>query len=547
MKDDKRGKLNYGVAGAVLTGMVILAGILWGIFGGENASRPEGAMETAGESQATISESLVPEEQGAEHASASPEENVSNNYAQLPTFSISDAEVLNVEEDFSLEQYYITERVVATNSYYIDDEGVLWGTGSNEYGQLATGSYGIEEYYEEPVKIAEDVILADASWNGYFCIFLTEAGQLYGVGLNYAGLLLGEGSEDMVYSANEYQKVTEPVLLMENVTYARAGRECIVALKEDKTAYWWGQYAPLTHSHAYPNVMEYYWSLEAQNDNPIKMYAPEPVQIMENCSYITTGTFTGAAISENGELYTWGLNIFGECGTAVEEDDFVRSPVMVLEDVRMVWVETVSFNDDVHSDSDFVHTDFSYPFNTFVLQNDNTLLAAGENIGHRERLTEINGDMVETRMHVFSDSFLPVNLVEYSEEQNREVLSYLSFGMTREEVEALLAEADLEYFSVQEGENFYFCIEDSRYYCYFEEAWYLNEILIQEGGSRDNRFGIGMSLMELEALVEAEGGFLEPVEDETVERYIYGDETQQIQYEFYIYEGFISVLWERKM
>ena len=151
------------------------------------------------------------------------------NTEELPAFYVEDLNTLQIGEDFSLEDYYITSRYTASNHYYIDENGVLWGTGMNDFGQLGTGTYGIEESYEEPVRIAENVLSVDASWNDYFCIYLTEGGELYGVGLNYVGLLLGEGSESEITTQDNFQKVTRPVLLMTDVAYARAGRECIVA------------------------------------------------------------------------------------------------------------------------------------------------------------------------------------------------------------------------------------------------------------------------------------------------------------------------------
>ena len=158
----------------------------------------------------------------------------------LPAFYVEGLDAIRIGESFSLEDFYITSRYTASNHYYIDEDGVLWGIGRNEFGQLGTGTYGIEEYHEEPVRIAENVISVDASWNDYFCIYLTEGGELYGIGLNDAEVLLGEGSESQVYSDYDFQRVTEPVLLMTDVAYARAGMECVAALQNNKFAYWWG-------------------------------------------------------------------------------------------------------------------------------------------------------------------------------------------------------------------------------------------------------------------------------------------------------------------
>lgn len=459
---------------------------------------------------------------------------------EYPTFYIEEENTLQIGDVFSLEDYYITSRYTASNHFYIDENQTLWGMGMNEYGQLGTGTYGVEEYYEQPVKIAENVVSVDASWNDYFCIYLTESGELYGMGLNYAGLLLGKGSEEIRFSHNEYQKVTTPVLLMNDVAYARAGRECVVALQRNKTAYWWGQYAPLTHTYANGGLDDY-WKMEEDEANPVKLFASEPVQIMENCKYITTGTFTGAAISENDELYTWGFNAFGQCGVEVTEDDFIRTPVKVMDDVKMVWVDKIEFSASETAPSDFPRRDMDYLYHTFILTKDNSLLAAGLDLGNKEKITEVSGDILETQLHLYTDFFVPVRAVEYSEAFNRECLNQLKFGMQMDEVEGILRESGLVFFRSVEEEMTSLCVEDSRYYCYFNEKNEFNRLLIQEGGSRDNRFALGISQAELEELVKSAGGVLTK-ESDTI--YSFSDNENQIKYEFLIYEGSISVLWE---
>ena len=466
----------------------------------------------------------------------------------LPGFYVADLDDLQIGDSFSLEDYYITSRYTASNHYYIDEDGVLWGIGKNEYGQLGTGTYGDEEYYEEPVKIAEQVVSVDASWNDYFCIYLTKDGELYGIGENYVGILLGKGSESATYSNDTYQRVTEPVLLMTDVAYARAGRECIVALKSDQTAYWWGQYAPLTHTHNLDP--RDYWKVEEDPFNPAKMLAVEPMKIMEHCRYITTGSFTGAAISETGELYTWGFNVFGQCGTPATEDDFVRTPVKVMDDVKMVWPDRIYFSEPLRLSSEYVKWETDYSYATFVLKADDTLLAAGLDLGDQEKVTELNGDLVETQTHLYSDSFVPVRAVEYSVDNILKTLNELEFGMAIEEAEEILNSAGLRTFRVDEsvygeGYNTGLCALYNQYHCYFNNQGGLDKITIQEGGSRDGRFTLGMSLSDLEKAVEEAGGYLTKSESDTSwDVWLYQDQEQQIQYEFSVYEERVSVVNE---
>ena len=495
-----------------------------------------------------VEENVKTEEPGEESADEFDEENADTDVANseeaeaFPVFYVEDLNTIQIGESFSLEDCYITSRYTFSNHYYIDENKVLWGTGKNEFGQLGTSTYDMEEYHEEPVKIAENVISVDASWNGYFCIYLTEGGELYGIGLNHSEVLLGEGSESPVYSDYDFQKVTEPVLLMTDVAYARAGRECIVALQNNKTAYWWGQYAPWTHTYAGGSYEEY-WKLEEDASNPLKMFAAAPKKIMEQCKYVTTGTFTGAAISESGELYTWGFNVFGQCGTPVTGDDFVRTPIKVMDNVKMVWPDRIVFSDPISQSSEFERWETEYIYNTFVLTEDNRLLAVGLDIGDKEKVTQVNGDLEETQTNRYNDDFVPVQVMEYSANNNLTILSKLEFGMSIEEVEEILSSANLHTFRIDESAGL--SAQNNQYHCYFDDQNQLVRIRIQEGGSRDRRFVLGMSFSDLEKAVEEAGGSLMKAEsDNLYESWFYRDQEQQIRYEFDVYDGSISALDE---
>lgn len=448
---------------------------------------------------------------------------------------MEDLDSLAGGKSFSIEDCYITNRRAAGGRYYVDENGVLWGTGRNGYGQFGTGTYGFEEYYEEPVKIAENVVSVDVSENGYFCIYLTNSGELYGVGSNCGGILLGEGSEVTQYSVEDYQKVTEPVLLMTDVAYARAGRECIVALQTNGSAYWWGTYAfraLFRENYFY----EDFWRLDEDDTNPVKMYVCEPRKIMDDCVYITTGTYTGAAINEAGELYTWGLNLFGQCGVPMTEDEYIRKPVKVMDDVKMVWMERIAFSDPEVESTRFVEQSTQYVYNTFILTKDNTLMAAG---------------LKEPYTEQYGDSFVPVRAVEYSAELHLQILRKLEFGMSVEEAENVLNNAGQQFSRTTREHPYHpeveaacLCAENNQYWCIFDDQNRLESILIWEGGSRGGRFTCGMSLSDLRETVEDAGGELA---EGTHGNYIYEDGSQNIMYSFHVNEEVLTIVWEMVM
>ena len=475
------------------------------------------------------------------------------NAKDLPAFYIRRAEDLQINSPFRIEDHYITDRVTVCNHYYIDGDGVLWGSGYNENGQLGNGSYEInfDKGKFDAVRIAEHVISVDADRNNNFCIYLTDDGKLYGMGLNMAGLLLGKDSVKQVYDNDDNDRVCTPVLLMENVRYARAGREAIVALQEDGSVYWWGQLRTTTST--FDTSYEEYWTVEEIPDNPAKMMYLEPHKVLEHCVYVDMNAWNGAAITETGDLYMWGLNVFGQCGVSKSENvhDFVRAPQKVLENVSMVWLGAIRQNDDgIHTEQE--HLDWEvhfYSFDNFALLQDGTLLAAGENLGKDSVMTVVDGDIYQPTSHRASFGFVPVRTVVYSTEHNREVLSQLTWGMTREEVRTLCTDAGLQFFV--SGEDDGIDIEDSRYLCYFAEDGGLKGIVIQTGSSRDERFTVDeTTLEEVQQIVADAGGtrmLITPAGDNPWEVWKYEDTMQGITYWFTVSQGKITVITEEQL
>lgn len=359
-----------------------------------------------------------------------------------PMFYSLTPEVTDYKE-FSIADYYITNKVTGPDRYYIDENSDLWGYGYNRYGQLGNGRAD-DSFTEEPFKIASDVISVDGSCNGYFCIYLTEDGDLYGMGSNMLGLLGQEYDKQIYYMVEDYKKVTRPVLLMEDVAYARAGMQSIVALKKDGSVWWWGQYSCTYSTRPAPET-DLYWVPEADENNPVKMLFNSPHKLLDNCVYATTGNWRGAAIDENGDLYMWGLNLMGECGAPVSGDDYIRRPQKVLEDVHMVWPETIQWNSTKEAAVNSPEYRAEYVFNTFVQLKDGTMLAAGKGLGEKEKTTAVTGDLEVEAVHKYSDSFVPVEIQKYTKGAIKKKLEELKLGMRMEDVEDFLRQNGITY------------------------------------------------------------------------------------------------------
>ena len=75
----------------------------------------------------------------------------------------------------TIEDYYMKSCGDQFNLYTIDEDGVLWGSGHNEYAQIGLG-YADEEFHEKKSKIAEHVVHVDYSQKD-FVVYLTEEGN----------------------------------------------------------------------------------------------------------------------------------------------------------------------------------------------------------------------------------------------------------------------------------------------------------------------------------------------------------------------------------
>jgi Alpha-tubulin suppressor and related RCC1 domain-containing proteins len=325
----------------------------------------------------------------------------------------------------TIEDYYMKSCGDQFNLYTIDEDGVLWGSGHNEYAQIGLG-YADEEFHEKKSKIAEHVVHVDYSQKD-FVVYLTEEGKLYGLGNDSTYMLLQHTEmpvEDLAYPTKRY--VTSPALLLEDVSYARCGRDDVVALKKDGTVWTWGMI----------------WNYQSTG-----YCITMPQQILTDVKMITGGWFNHAALKEDGTLWTWGYNFSGNCGT--DKATMIETPVQVAEDVQRVWTGLLNYSAKEDDITDMEEFGNDYVDNTIIEKTDGTFYACGMGVGDKSVVLPQYYEVSELDT-VCSSEFL---LLDWNEEMlDRKQREYIERKESQSEEavlarknEALLEEIDKNY------------------------------------------------------------------------------------------------------
>lgn len=244
------------------------------------------------------------------------------------------------KKDTSIVEQNEYQTKVGEGTKYEIIDGKLYGCGWNDWGQLGQGTVeDISILHEDPILIADSVVHVDTCNNGT-TVFLNDKGQLYGIGNNISGQLGVPIGETERYNRDE-KFVTTPTLITDNVKYVVVGSDFIVILKRDGNLYVMGDdnKGQLGDGPAESNVEGHY----------IYGYTPfsyEPKHVMGGVSYIACGNNTIAAIRNNGELWMWGDNTYGQVGNKIvgpkgsSTTNFsVTKPYLTMKQVKNVRFE----------------------------------------------------------------------------------------------------------------------------------------------------------------------------------------------------------------
>ena len=195
---------------------------------------------------------------------------------------------------------------IAAGAYHVlvlKNDKSVWAWGANNYGQLGTGVYTPSSV---PLQIPGfDNVIAIAAGDDH-SLALKSDGTVWSWGLNDQGEL-GTGSTNPSTSATPVQVTS----LTDVVAVAGGGYKFSLALKSDGTVWAWG------------------YNQWGQLGNGTYAQSSVPVQVSNLSGIISIAVHGGqghaAALRNDGTVWTWGYNLFGQLGNG----DYLNSNVPV--------------------------------------------------------------------------------------------------------------------------------------------------------------------------------------------------------------------------
>ena len=223
----------------------------------------------------------------------------------------------------------------------IDENGNLYSWGSNTYGELGLSSAG---QYPTPTKIMEGTKFIEicAGYTNSFAI--DEEGNLY-----FSG-----DSEGVLYDVR-YQYGF--VKIEAGVKFKKISIDMNYALALDVEGHLWtwgsNQYGKLGDGATYDDCR----------------YRCELKKIVENVKFneICAGRAGGAAIDENGNIWSWGENKIGQVGEGTISE-YIATPVKITSNINFVKVQmdrtyrmVLSDEGDIYVCGRFANKNYSVP------------------------------------------------------------------------------------------------------------------------------------------------------------------------------------------
>jgi alpha-tubulin suppressor-like RCC1 family protein len=223
----------------------------------------------------------------------------------------------------------------------LKNDGTVWSWGSNGYGQLGDGT---NTDRATPVQVSGLTNVKEIDAGAYHTVALKNDGTVWSWGSNGYGQLGDGTTEDRKAPV---QVMVSPGVGLTNVKAIAAGDCHTVALKNDGTVWAWGR----------NNCSQLGDGTTIQRTTPVQVMASPGVGLT-NVKVIAAAGYHTVTLKNDGTVWSWGYNYYGQLGDGTHTDRAVPVQVSGLTDVTAIAAG------DCH---------------TVALKNDGTVWAWGSN------------------------------------------------------------------------------------------------------------------------------------------------------------------------
>jgi alpha-tubulin suppressor-like RCC1 family protein len=227
------------------------------------------------------------------------------------------------------------------HSMALKNDGTVWTWGWNLYGQLGQGNNGEDYNSTVPVKISSLSGMTAVAAGGYHSLALKSDGTVRAWGYNYYGQLGDNSTTERDSPVN---------VSIAGVTAIACGGYHSLALKSDGTVWAWGNGS--------------YGQLGNGANASINQI---PVQVLNltGIKAIAAGFYHSLALKNDGTVWAWGYNLWGQLGTGNNNNSNVPVKITTLSGMTAIAAGgTGASNEGSHS---------------LALKNDGTVWAWGWN------------------------------------------------------------------------------------------------------------------------------------------------------------------------
>ncbi|XP_034943327.1 RCC1-like G exchanging factor-like protein [Chelonus insularis] len=211
------------------------------------------------------------------------------------------------------------------HSIFLTENGQVYTCGWGADGQTGQGHY--ENRWKPDLVIgdlAEDKI-SKITCTGDCVLALSESGKIYGWGNSEYGQLPNRGDDN--FQINTAIELSDCAKLGKIIDIAAGGSFCML-LTESGDVYTWGHgilgFGPQVTRVSTPTLI------------PNTLFGRNPYQTDIKITKIFCGMNHMAAITNHGDLYTWGRNTYGFLGLGHYKDQFFPFKVAVGAEVKKV-------------------------------------------------------------------------------------------------------------------------------------------------------------------------------------------------------------------